>query len=106
MICLFNKIKEKGLDTFYLEPQIYFDCNHELLIENCGRIEEYNEIFMRLVSGSLFIQIWGSDLRAFDFKAKGLIVRGKIERVEFIERGSDKDEKQHNGNAPDNSNGK
>lgn len=83
---MFNRVKEKGLDAFYLNPQIYFDCNHELLIENCKRIEEYNEIFMRLVSGRLYIQIWGNGLRAYDFKAKGLIVRGKISRVEFIER--------------------
>ncbi len=83
---MFNRVKEKGLDAFYLNPQIYFDCNHELLIENCKRIEEYNEIFMRLVSGRLYIQIWGNGLRAYDFKSKGLIVRGKISRVEFIER--------------------
>ncbi|MBR3759406.1 MAG: YabP/YqfC family sporulation protein [Ruminococcus sp.] len=92
---MFNRIKEKGLDTFYLNPQIYFDCNRELLIENCKRIEEYNEIFMRLVSGTLYIQIWGNDLRAYDFKSKGLVVRGKISRVEFIERGGSKNEKQH-----------
>lgn len=100
---MFNRIKEKGLDTFYLNPQIYFDCNHELLIENCKRIEEYNEIFMRLVSGGLYIQIWGNGLRAYDFKAKGLIVRGKISRVEFIERGSNADEKQHSRKNPDQS---
>ncbi len=94
---MFNRIKEKGLDAFYLNPQIYFDCNHELLIENCKRIEEYNEIFMRLVSGGLYIQIWGNDLRAYDFKAKGLIVRGKISKVEFIERGRENNEKQNIG---------
>lgn len=83
---MFDKFADKARDTFYLNPQIYFDCNNELLIENCSRIEEYNEVFMQLVSGKLCIQIWGNDLRAYDFKANGLIVRGKISKVEFIER--------------------
>ena len=47
---------------------------------------------MQLVSGKLCIQIWGSDLRAYDFKANGLIVRGKISKVEFIERSGRKNE--------------
>lgn len=92
MIVLFNKFADKARDTFYLNPQIYFDCNNELLIENCSRIEEYNEVFMQLVSGKLCIQIWGSNLRAYDFKANGLIVRGKISKVEFIERSGRKNE--------------
>ena len=43
---------------------------------------------MRLISGDLCIQIWGSNLKAYDFKTKGLIVRGKITQIEFIERKS------------------
>lgn len=65
---------------------IHIEGNKELIIDNCRRIEEYNEVFMRLISGRLCIHIWGSGLRAFDFKTKGLIVRGKISRIEFTER--------------------
>lgn len=90
---MFERFADKARDTFYLNPQIHFDCNKELLIENCRRIEEYNEVFMRLISGRLCIHIWGSDLRAYDFKTKGLIVRGKISQIEFIERSGRRNEK-------------
>ena len=69
-----------------MNPGMHIESNKELLIENCRRIEEYNEVFMRLISGHLCIQIWGSDLKAYDFKTRGLIVRGKISQIEFIER--------------------
>lgn len=69
-----------------MNPGMYIESNKELLIENCRRIEEYNEVFMRLISGKLCIQIWGTDLKAYDFKTKGLIVKGKISQIEFTER--------------------
>ncbi len=90
---MFDKLTDRALDAFYLTPQIHFDCDREMVIENCRRIEEYNEVFMQLVSGKLCIQIWGSGLRAYDFRTHGLIVRGKIERVEFIERSARRDER-------------
>ncbi|MBQ9808087.1 MAG: YabP/YqfC family sporulation protein [Ruminococcus sp.] len=85
---MFDKLADRARETFFLEPQIYLNSNSELLIENCRRIEEYNEISMQLISGKLCIRIWGSDLRAYDFRANGLIVRGNIQKVEFIERSS------------------
>ncbi len=90
MFTLPEKFTDKARDLFYLTPQIHFDCNRELVIENCRRIEEYNDVFMKLISGRLCIQIWGSGLRAYDFKTKGLIIRGRISQVEFIERSSSK----------------
>lgn len=69
-----------------MNPGIHMESNRELLIENCRRIEEYNEVFMKLISGQLCIQIWGTDLKAYDFKTRGLIVKGRITQIEFIER--------------------
>ncbi len=86
VICLFDKIADKSRDILYMNPGMHLESNRELLIENCRRIEEYNEAFMRLISGGLCIQIWGNGLKAYDFKTKGLIIRGKISQIEFIER--------------------
>lgn len=85
---MFEKLSEKVQEMVCMNPSMHLDSNRELLIENCRRIEEYNEVFMRLISGDLCIQIWGSNLKAYDFKTKGLIVRGKITQIEFIERKS------------------
>ena len=80
---MFEKLSEKVQEMVCMNPSMHLDSNRELLIENCRRIEEYNEVFMRLISGDLCIQIWGSNLKAYDFK-----VRGKITQIEFIERKS------------------
>ncbi len=81
-----GKLSEKASDALFLSTGIHMESNRELFIENCRRIEEYNEVFMKLVSGRLYIHIWGSNLRAYDFKTKGLIVKGRISQIEFIER--------------------
>lgn len=83
---MFDKIADKTKDFLYMNPGMYIEGNKELIIENCRRIEEYNEVFMRLISGSLCIQIWGSGLRAYDYRSNGLIVKGRISRIEFTER--------------------
>ncbi len=83
---MFRKLAIFAENTLCLTPQIHFDCDRELIIDNCRRIEEYNEVFMRLVSGRHCIDIRGSGLRAYDYKTRGLVIRGKISQVEFSER--------------------
>ena len=90
---MFGRITDKTLETFYLTPLIHMDGNKEMLIENCRRIEEYSEVFMRLISGKLCINIWGNGLRAYDFNKDGLMISGKISQIEFTERNSRQDEK-------------
>ena len=94
---MFRKIADMARDELYLSPQIHFDCDRELLVENCRRIEEYNDVFISLVSGRLNIHIWGSGLKAYDFRTSGLVIRGRISQVEFIERGRKSDEEPASG---------
>lgn len=83
---MFRKIADKTLETFYLTPLIHMNGNKELMIENCKRIEECSEVFMRLVSGNLCINIWGNGMRAYDFQKHGLLISGRISQIEFAER--------------------
>jgi len=90
---LLERFTDKTRELLFMNPGMHIESNRELLIENCRRIEEYNDVFMRLISGNLCIQIWGTNLKAYDFKTKGLIVRGKISQIEFIERSGRKNAK-------------
>ncbi len=83
---MFEWLAELTRETLYLNTSIHISGNNELIIDNCRRIEEYNEVYMRLISGGLYISIHGSDLRAFDFRTGGLVIRGSIEKIEFTER--------------------
>ena len=83
---MFEKFQKKARSALMLESGIHIDGNKELIIENCRRIEEYNEVFMQLRSGSLRVQIWGSGLKAFDYRTSGLVIRGRISQIELSER--------------------
>ena len=43
-------------------------------------------MLMSVACGKLLIHIWGNDLRAFDYKTGGLVIRGKIAQIELEER--------------------
>ena len=69
------------------KSSIHINGNHEIFLENCRRIEEYNEVFIKVRTKTLYIEVWGNNLRAFDFKTDSLIIQGKISRIDFIEKG-------------------
>lgn len=83
---MFEWLAELTRETLYLNTSIHISGNNELIIDSCQRIEEYNEVFMRLLSGGLYINIRGRNLRAYDFRTGGLVIRGCIENIEFTER--------------------
>ena len=83
---MFEWLAELTRETLYLNSGIHISDNNELIIDNCRRIEECDDIFMQFISGKLRVQVWGSGLRAFDFRTRGLVIRGRITRVEFAER--------------------
>ena len=90
---MFEKTAESARERLFLESGIYIEGNRIMTVENCDRIEEYNDIFMQMVSGRLVIRVWGSGLRAADFRTKGLVIRGRLDQIEFAEqRGKNADE--------------
>ena len=84
---MFEKFQDSIRGSLSIGSGIHIEDDRELIIENCRRIEEYDEVFMQLISGRLRVQIWGSSLRAFDYKTHGVVIRGKISRIELAERG-------------------
>lgn len=85
---MFERFEERLRGSLSLGSGMHLEENRELIIENCRRIEEYDEVFMQIISGRLRVQIWGSSLRAFDYKTSGVVIRGKISRIELAERSS------------------
>ncbi len=83
---MFDKLTEKINAAVFEEVGIHIAGNREVILENCRRIEECSDVLMSLTCGKLLIQIWGNDLRAFDYKTGGLVIRGKISQIELDER--------------------
>lgn len=89
IILLNNRFYSDSEVIFLKEDKssIHIAGNYEIFIENCRRIEEYNEVLIKVKTKKLYIEVWGNDLRAFDFKTNSLIIRGKISHIEFTEKG-------------------
>lgn len=69
----------------YLNTYINLTDNTHMEIENCKRILEYNDVFVKLQTSTLIVGIWGQDLRLSDYNTDGIVVEGKFTSVEFEE---------------------
>lgn len=80
----YNNFVNKYLkNKIYLNSSISITDNSHMEIENCSKILEYNDIYVRLKTATIILQIWGEGLMISDYNTSGIIVDGKIFRVEF-----------------------
>lgn len=97
---MFENLRDSAREALFLNAGIYIESNRIMTVENCERIEEYDDIFIQLLSGGLIIRVWGSGLRASGYRSRGLVIRGSISQIEFADRkgrGDDKAEKKDKG---------
>lgn len=69
----------------YLETSLHMQGNHELRVENCMRILEYNDVLVRLRTRDMIVEIWGTDLRVYDFNDSCVIIRGTVQSIQLGE---------------------
>ncbi len=70
-----------------MDTQIQITGNHEVLVECCRKILEYNDVLVKVQTWDMTVQIWGSGLSVNDFSSKGIFVCGKIQSVELTGNG-------------------
>lgn len=67
----------------YLNTYMNLTDNTHLEIENCKRIIELNDVYVRLKTSTVTLQVWGEDLRISDYNTAGVVIDGKISSIEF-----------------------
>lgn len=72
-------VKEK----FYYNTYMCLTDNNHMEIENCRRILDYTDIYIRLKTSTLTICIYGENLKISDYNTDGIIVAGKLHNIEF-----------------------
>ena len=97
-----EKIIQKGKKFINMDTQIQITGNHEVLVEGCKKILEYNDVFIKVKTWDMIIQVWGSGLKvstyntAFTntvykfiniFNSNGIYIFGNIQSVELIKNG-------------------
>ncbi len=67
----------------YLNTYMALTDNTHMEIENCKKILEYNDVYVKIRTATLTVSIWGQDLRLSDYNTDGIVVNGKFSSVEF-----------------------
>lgn len=85
-----NHLRKKWKRTVqgwvWLDTYLHLHGNQQLRIENCRKILEYNEVFVRLQTLDMIIEIWGTNLRVFDYNDSSMMVTGKISSLHLTEK--------------------
>ena len=69
--------------NLYLNTYMNLTDNTRLEIENCRRIIEYNDVYIRLATSTLTMQVWGEKLKISDYNTDGIVIEGVFSSVEF-----------------------
>ena len=89
-----NIPQQKNFGGYYMAAyngsQIVICGNTYLEVENCKRIMEYNDIYLKVrTTDGIIAEIWGSGLRLSDYNTNGIAVRGNISSIELHGKGEE-----------------
>ena len=80
----YNSVVSKYVKKkLYLNTYMNLTDNTHMEIENCRKILEYNDIYVKIRTSTLTISIWGQNIRISDYNTDGIVVDGKFSSVEF-----------------------
>lgn len=80
---MMRNIYDKSRQLAYLNTAIHINDDKVIIVENCGKIIEYSDIYISLKTGSMKIFIWGKNLKIDDFDTDCIRINGSIQSVEF-----------------------
>jgi sporulation protein YqfC len=71
------------LKNVYSGTAIYLQGNTSMVVENCQKVVEYNDIYISLKAKGLKVYVWGKNLRMDSFGVDKVRIVGDIQSVEF-----------------------
>ena len=78
-----NMISRFVKNKTYNNTNINITDNVHMEIENCKKILEYNDLYIKIKTSTLTICIYGSNLNISDYNTDGIIVDGNFSSIEF-----------------------
>ncbi len=80
----YNSVVSKFVkERLYSNTYMCLTDNSHMEIENCKRILEYSDVYIRIKTSTLTVCIYGSNLNISDYNTDGIIIEGKLSNVEF-----------------------
>lgn len=81
-----KKIFEKVRDIAFMDSQIQIIGNKEVLVDGCKKILEYDDVFVKVSTWNMIVNIWGSELTVNDFGSGEIFICGNIQSIELENR--------------------
>ncbi len=78
--------KKRIYKQFYYNSHIQIVGNDRIIIENCKKILECDEIMVKLQNSLFYITIWGENLCVSNYNKENIVINGEISSVEFEKR--------------------
>lgn len=78
-------VSKAARDKMYLNTYMTLTDNTHMEIENCKKILEYNDVYVKVRTATLTVSVWGQDLRISDYNTDGIVINGSFSSVEFEE---------------------
>ncbi len=80
----YNSIVSKFIkEKLYCNTYMCLTDNTHMEIENCKRILDYTDVYIRLKTSTLTICIYGENLNVSDYNTDGIVIDGKLMNIEF-----------------------
>ncbi len=67
----------------YSNTHINITDNAHMEIENCRKILEYNDLYIKIKTSTLTICIYGNNMNISDYNTDGIVVDGNFSTIEF-----------------------
>lgn len=81
-----DQLKDLARKKLYINTNLLIMDNNYIEIDNCKKVLEYNDIFLKIQSSNMIIQIWGNNLSIHDYNSNGIVVTGNISSVELLKK--------------------
>lgn len=81
-----EKLVDFARRKLYLNTNLLITDNNLIEIENCKKVLEYNDIYLKVLTSNMILQIWGNGLNISDYNTDGIIVKGNISSIEFMKK--------------------
>lgn len=82
-VVMFKDIYCKSKELIYCNTYVHIVDDTSVIVENCSKILEYNDIYVLLKANELKVAIWGKSLKVDVFDNDSIRVKGSIRSVEY-----------------------
>ncbi len=84
---MWERVREWGRNALGYATHLELFSDRKLYIENCKKVQEYNDIRIVVQTGEFTIEVWGARLRTDIRTAEGILIHGQIRTITLTPKG-------------------